>query len=124
MIFELPHQDRLHTILLRYLNVGNENDVESENIGFDICTMIELQGPRDEENCFKRAKQTTIIRYITSQGNYNSAMETEFTAFYSKNDYNRIYKRFKQPKYSQEHKLLEYIVDVRHNCEFRHYYTY
>jgi hypothetical protein len=109
--FELPYQDRLHTILLRY------RDVNNKDIGFDISTVIRLQGPRDENNGFRHAKQTTIIRYIGLQGNNNNIIETKFRTIYSRSDSDRIYNMSKGPEYSQVHKSLKYIVNVVHSRE-------
>jgi hypothetical protein len=109
VIFELPHHDRLHTILLCY------RDVENEDSGFDVCTVVRLQGERDENNYFERAKQITMIRYISSQENYDSAIETRFATIYSKDNGGDISEKSEEPEYSQEHESLEYIVNVEHS---------
>jgi hypothetical protein len=108
VIFDLPYPDRLHTIFLRYRNV------ENMNIGFDICTIVELEGPRNESNGFERAKQTTIIRYITSRQNCDGPIETAFTTSYSKTD-SRMSKRSKGSANHREDEPLEYVVNVEHS---------
>jgi hypothetical protein len=110
VIFDMPHQDRLHTILLRY------RDTKNENIGFDVSIVIRLQGLCDKNNGFKHAKQTTIVHYIGSQENYDSnVIKTKFVTFYSRDNSNRVRKMSKGPEYSQEHRLLRYIVKVEHS---------
>jgi hypothetical protein len=112
VIFDLPHQDRLHTILLCY------RDVKNKNVGFDICTVVRLQGPRDENNGFKRANQTTTIRYINSQEDYNSIIETKIATIYSreKDNDNYIIEQDEELEYGLGHESLKYIVEVEHEC--------
>jgi hypothetical protein len=109
VIFDLPYQDRLHTILLRY------RDVKNENTGFDICTVLRLQGERDENNCFERAKQTTIIRYIPSRENYDDIIEKETLTVYSRDDNNTVKRDPKRSTNDQQYRLLKYIVNVDHD---------
>jgi hypothetical protein len=77
--------------------------------------VIRLQGPRDKDNGFKRAKQTTMIRYINLQESYDSIIETEFVTIYSRDNNDHISKKCKRPEYSREHESLEYVVEVEHN---------
>jgi hypothetical protein len=106
VIFDLPHQDRVNTILLRY------REEKNKNVGFDIYTIVELQGPRNENNCFDCAKQTTIIRYIDSQGNHN-VVGRKFINIYSRGDGDEIHS--KPTEHGQVPESLKYIVDVKHS---------
>jgi hypothetical protein len=111
VVFDLPHQDRVQTIFLRY------RDVKNEDIGFDICTLVRLQGPRDEGNGFERAKQTTIVYYITSKEKYDSAIEARVVTSYWKDDEcGKMKKKSQKSMSDQERKSLEYVVNVKHNC--------
>jgi hypothetical protein len=109
VIFELPHQDRLHTILLSY------RDVKNRRIGFDICTSVHLTGARDEGNGFEWAKQITTIRYITLQGKHSKVRETKLITFYLKDDSDGVNSEHNGPVYNQEHASLEYTVEVKHS---------
>jgi hypothetical protein len=104
--FDLPYQDRLHTILLRY------RETDNENTGFDLFTIVELQGPHDEDNGFKRAEQTTVIHYVTSQGNHSSFVEERFITSYTR-DNDKIHGHSNSPE--QKHKPSEYIIRVDHS---------
>jgi hypothetical protein len=107
VIFDLPYQDRLHTILLRY------REEKNKDIGIDVCALIRLYGPRDEKNGFESAKQTTIIRYIGLQGNCN--IETKVITTHSRDNRNKIRNRSDGPEYGQELKSLKYAVRVEHS---------
>jgi hypothetical protein len=103
VIFDLPHHDRVHTILLRY------RDMKDEDTGFDICTIIRPQWPRDENNGFKRVNLTTIIRYIGLQESHSGVIETKTTNVYLIDDNNEVNDNLRPPKYGRKHELLKYI---------------